>query len=148
RGRRLFAQPISPARCESETGRQRSSKKAQGSAPGPKKPRGYRTAAAASGTLKRTGVCSRSGCSEELRIVDARQEGGPRGAKVANDCLLVFRAGQQRFPTVKVRGVVEVAACDRREAPLGDPAEEVASVEQLPAVDLRSQFFPVAGEAL
>src|SRR5215470_4975796 len=89
-----------------------------------------------------------SGRAQERHVVGAREKRGPARAQVFDDRVLALRAREQRLPAEQMRRLVEVAARDRGQAVFRDPGEELAAVEELPAVDERAELSPVAREPL
>jgi transketolase len=71
----------------------------------------------------------------------------PLRAEVRNDRLLILCARDQRLPAAEVLRSVEVAARDGGKPRLGDPGEQIASVEELVAVDEVGERAAVMREA-
>jgi hypothetical protein len=69
------------------------------------------------------------GCSR------AGQEHGPGRAQVVDERLLVLLAGNERRPTGKLFGPMQVAEGDARQPGLRDPTEELTPVEELDAIE-------------
>jgi hypothetical protein len=69
-----------------------------------------------------------------------------RRAEVVDDGVLVLLARNQRLPAGEMFRAVEVAAGDARQSGLGDPAEELLSVEQLDAIEEPTQVSPAPSE--
>ena len=66
---------------------------------------------------------------------------------MGQDGRALLAAEDHRLPCEHVLRLVRVAGRHAREPGLGDPAEHVAPVDQLPAVDERRERSPVGGEA-